>query len=215
MTVSAIRIVLADDHAIVLHGLKRLFEGHADFEVVECCRDGADVLRAAQSDRCDVLVLDLRMPGLTGLDVLKTIADEKRTCRTVLLTAAITDDDVVEAVRLGAQGVVLKEASPETLLECVRRVHRGEQWLDRETMSRAFDRALRRDTAAREAGKVLTPRELEIVKMIAQGLRNRAIAERLSISEGTVKIHLHNVYEKLKVDGRLELMLYAQNKELV
>ena len=211
----AIRIVLADDHAIVLHGLKRLFEGHPDFEVVECCRDGADVLRAAQSDRCDVLVLDLRMPGLTGLDVLKTIADEGRTCRTVLLTATISDDDIVEAVRLGAQGVVLKEASPETLLECVRRVHRGEQWIDRETMSRAFDRALRRDTAAREASKLLTPRELEIVRMIAQGLRNRAIAERLSISEGTVKIHLHNVYEKLKIDGRLELMLYAQNKELV
>lgn len=212
---SAIRLVLADDHAIVLHGLKRLFEGHADFEVVACCRDGAEVLRAAQSDRCDVLVLDLRMPGLTGLDVLKTIADEGRTCRTVLLTAAITDDDVVEAVRLGAQGVVLKEASPETLLECIRGVHRGEQWIDQETMSRAFDRALRRDTAVREAGKVLTPRELEIVRMIAQGLRNRAIAERLSISEGTVKIHLHNVYEKLKIDGRLELMLYAQNKELV
>lgn len=212
---SAIRLVLADDHAIVLHGLKRLFEGHDDFEVVECCSDGADALAAVRGERCDVLVLDLRMPGVTGLDVLRTLAGEKRSCRIVLLTAAITDDDVLEAVRLGAQGVVLKEASPETLLECVRRVHRGEQWIDRETMSRAFGRALRRDTAAREAGKVLTPRELEIVRMIAQGLRNRAIAERLSISEGTVKIHLHNVYEKLKVDGRLELMLYAQEKELV
>ena len=147
--------------------------------------------------------------------MLKTLAAEKRRCRTILLTAAISDDDVVEAVRLGARGVVLKESSPETLLECVRRVHRGEQWIDRETMTRAFGHAMQREAAMREAGRILTPREIEIVRMIAQGLRNRVIAERLSISEGTVKIHLHNVYEKLGIDGRLELMLYAQEKGLV
>ena len=120
-----------------------------------------------------------------------------------------------EAVRLGARGVVLKESSPETLLECVRRVYRGEQWIDRETMTRAFGHAMQREAAMREASRILTPREIEIVRMIAQGLRNRVIAERLSISEGTVKIHLHNVYEKLGIDGRLELMLYAQEKGLV
>jgi DNA-binding NarL/FixJ family response regulator len=210
-----IRLVLADDHAIVLHGLKRLFEGHPDFRVVECCVDGEGAVSAARDDTCDVLVLDLRMPGRTGLDVLKTLAAEKRRCRTILLTAAISDDDVVEAVRLGASGVVLKESSPETLLECVRRVYRGEQWIDRETMTRAFGHAMQREAAMREASRILTPREIEIVRMIAQGLRNRVIAERLSISEGTVKIHLHNVYEKLGIDGRLELMLYAQEKGLV
>jgi DNA-binding NarL/FixJ family response regulator len=210
-----IRLVLADDHAIVLHGLKRLFEGHPDFRVVECCVDGEHAVAAARDDACDVLVLDLRMPGRTGLDVLKALAAEKRRCRTVLLTAAISDDDVVEAVRLGAWGVVLKESSPETLLECVRRVYRGEQWIDRETMTRAFGHAMQREAAMREASRILTPREIEIVRMIAQGLRNRAIAERLTISEGTVKIHLHNVYEKLGIDGRLELMLYAQEKGLV
>lgn len=215
MNTSRIRLVLADDHAIVLHGLKRLFEGDPDFEVVSCCRDGAMALDAARSDDCDVLVLDLRMPGVTGLDVLRTLAGEQRRCRTVLLTAVIADDEVDEAVRLGARGVVLKEASPETLLECVRRVHQGEQWIDHETMSRSLDRAMQRESGVREAARVLTPRELEIVRMIALGLRNRAIAERLSISEGTVKIHLHNVYEKLEVDGRMALMLYAQEKQLV
>ncbi len=209
-----IRLVLADDHAIVLHGLKRLFEGHQDFDVVECCHDGSGALAAARRG-CDVLVIDLRMPGTTGIDVLKILSAEHSACRTVLLTAAISDDDVVEAVKLGVHGVVLKESSPESLLECVRRVHRGEQWIDRETMSRAIGRVTRRESANREASKILTPRELEIVKMIAQGLRNRAIAERLTISEGTVKIHLHNVYEKLNIDGRLELMLYAQEKELL
>jgi DNA-binding NarL/FixJ family response regulator len=204
-----IRLVIADDHAIVLHGLKRLFENHADFEVIECCSDSAAALTAVRANACDVLILDLRMPGLTGLDVLKILSDERQQCRTVLLTAAISDDDVLQAVRLGAQGVVLKEAMPETLIECVRRVYRGEQWIDQETMSRAFRRVAQTETAAR-----LTPREVDIVRMIAQGLRNRAIAERLSISEGTVKIHLHNVYEKLQVDGRLELMLYAREKGL-
>jgi DNA-binding NarL/FixJ family response regulator len=96
----------------------------------------------------------------------------------------------------------------------VRRVHQGEQWIDRDTMSRALGRVMMREAAAREASRTLTPRELEIVRMIAQGLRNKAIADRLSISEGTVKIHLHNIYEKLRVDGRLELMLYAQEKGL-
>jgi DNA-binding NarL/FixJ family response regulator len=110
---------------------------------------------------------------------------------------------------------VLKESAPDTLLNCVRRVFEGEEWIDRDTLSRAFGRVLQRESAAREAGKNLTPRELEIVRMIAQGLRNKAVATRLSISEGTVKIHLHNIYEKLGVDGRLELVLFAQEKGLV
>jgi DNA-binding NarL/FixJ family response regulator len=116
---------------------------------------------------------------------------------------------------LGAMGVVLKESSPEILIDCVRRVHAGEQCIDRETMTRAFGRALRRESATREVAKTVTPRELEIVRMIGQGLRNKAIAERLFISEGTVKIHLHNVYEKLGLTGRLELALYARQKGLV
>ena len=112
--------------------------------------------------------------------------------------------------RLGVHGIVLKEASPETLFDAVRRVHRGELWLDPDTMSRALEAVARREAGAREATRMLTPRELEIVRMIVQGLRNKAIAERLAISEGTVKLHLHNVYEKLGVDGRLSLMVYAQ-----
>src|SRR5258708_39377128 len=122
-----IRLVVADDHAIVLHGLKRLFEGHSDFRVVECCVDGAGAVAAARDEACDILVLDLRMPGRTGLDVLKAMAAEKRRCRTILLTAAISDDDVVEAVRLGARGVVLKEASPAPPLRAAPPVYRDQQ----------------------------------------------------------------------------------------
>jgi DNA-binding NarL/FixJ family response regulator len=215
MAAAPIRLILADDHSIVLDGLRRLFESQPDFTVVSCCADGESALQAVRTQPTDVLVLDLRMPGRTGLEVLKAIADEHIACRTVLLTAALKDDEVVEALRLGATGVVLKESEPSALLECVRRVHLGEQWIDRETLSRAFGRVMLRESANREAGRSLTPRELEIVRMITQGLRNKAVAERLSISEGTVKIHLHNIYEKLGVDGRLELVLFAQEKGLV
>jgi DNA-binding NarL/FixJ family response regulator len=210
-----IRLILADDHPIVLDGLQRLFQSQKDFEVVRCCANGDAALDALRTDQADVFVLDMRMPGKSGIDVLRVIAAEAIRCRTVLLTAALRDDDIVEAVRLGASGVVLKESSPDDLLDCVRRVHLGEQWIDRETLARAFNRTLRREWDAQEVAKTLTPREIEIVRMVAEGLRNKVVAERLSISEGTVKIHLHNIYEKLGVDGRLELVLLAQSKGLV
>jgi two-component system, NarL family, nitrate/nitrite response regulator NarL len=214
-TTSTIRIILVDDHAIVLSGLKTLFQSDPDFTVVECCRDGEQALAAVRSHDADVLVLDMKMPGMTGLDVLRQLSETQTSCRTVLLTAAIGDSEVIEAVRLGAQGLVLKESSPETLLECVRKVHLGQDWFDQETLSRAFGKAMQREAAARETARILTPRESEIVNMVAQGLRNKVIAERLSITEGTVKIHLHNIYEKVKVDGRLELVLWAQAQGLV
>lgn len=210
-----IRVVLVDDHQIVLHGLHQLFERQGDFEVAAACSDGASAIEAVRTHRPDVLILDLRMPGQGGLDVLRALAAQQLACRSVLLTAAIRDDEVMEAVRLGAMGVVLKESSPDVLLECVRSVHGGTPWIERETATRAFRSVLDREAAAQQAGETLTPREIEIVRMVAQGLRNKVIAERLSISEGTVKVHLHNIYEKLGVDGRLELVLSAQQKGLI
>jgi len=211
----AIRLVIADDHPIVLQGLQRLFEGQPDFDVVGAGTDGEQAIDAVRRLRPDVVLLDLRMPGRTGLDVLRSLAAEWPECRTVLLTATITDDEVAEAMRLGAAGIILKESMPETLLDCIRAVHAGQQWIDRESMAAALGRVLRREKATREASKTLTPRELEIVHMIAEALRNKAIAERLFIAEGTVKIHLHNIYEKLGVDGRLELVVYARQQGLV
>lgn len=210
-----IRIAIADDHAIVLHGLKRLIDSEPEFQVVNCCGSGQDAVAIARTGNVDVLLLDVRMPGMSGIDVLRKLSTDRVRVPTVLLTAAISDADAVEGLRLGARGIVLKESSPDCLLECIRRVVRGEQWIDSETMSRALDMVTRRESYTTDTNRVLTARELEIVRMIAQGLRNKAIAERLAISEGTVKIHLHNVYEKLGLDGRLELMLHAQKQGLV
>ena len=127
--------------------LQQLFERHQDFEVVSCCSDGNHAVEAVRTERPDVLVLDLRMPGTSGLDVLKTLAAENSRCRTVLLTAAVRDEEAVHAVRLGAKGIVLKDSQPDTLLDCVRRVHRGEQWIDRDTMDRALGSAMRQPPA--------------------------------------------------------------------
>ena len=207
--------MVADDHPIVLHGLQHLLERQPDFQVVATCADGVATIGAVRAHRPDVLLLDLRMPGHSGLDVLRALDQHGLRCRTVLLTAAVTDEEVLEAVRLGATGLVLKESTPETLLACIRRVHEGGEWIDRDTASRAVRVALGREEAARVITETLTPRELEIVRMVAQGLRNKTIAGRLSISEGTVKVHLHNIYEKLDVGGRLELVLCAQQKGLV
>ncbi len=211
----AIRLVLADDHPIVLQGLRRLFEQQSDFDVVACCGDADAALAAVAAQPVDVLVLDYRMPGRNGLEVLRALAAAKSTCRPIILTAAIRDDEVVEAIELGLRGLVLKESAPDVLVQCVRAVHRGEQWVERETLTRAFGRVLRRQSAERGPASTLTRREIEIIKLVAEGLRNKEVAERLSISEGTVKIHLHHIYDKLGVDGRLELLLAAQQRGLL
>jgi DNA-binding NarL/FixJ family response regulator len=213
MPESSIKLVVADDHPIILHGLQRLFEREPDFEVVRSCLGGNDALEAVQELTPDVLVLDLKMVDRHGLDVLRALKAEGRSCRTVILTAAMRDDEVAQAVALGVAGIVLKEEPPSVLVDCVRDVYRGQQRIDAATLG-AGGRS-RPAPALDEARPALTPREAEIVRLVALGLRNKELAQRLSITEGTVKIHLHNIYDKLGVDGRLELVLSAQQKGLV
>ena len=214
MPESPITLILVDDHPIILHGLQRLFEREPDFEVLRSCLSGGEALEAVRALSPDVLVLDLKMQDRHGLDVLRQLKAEGRSCRTVVLTAAMRDDEVAQAVGLGVAGIVLKEASPSALVGCVRDVHRGHQRIDPTTLARALSRG-RGAHGAGEARPALTPRESEIVRLVALGLRNKELAQRLSITEGTVKIHLHNIYDKLGVDGRLELVLSAQQKGLV
>jgi DNA-binding NarL/FixJ family response regulator len=215
-----IRIVLADDHPIVLQGLQHLFARHAEFEVVACCADAAAALDAVRLHHPHVALIDLRMPGKGthedgGLNLLSALAAESTDCRRIVLTAAVAPDKVVEILRLGASGLILKDASPERLLECVRQVYAGEQWLDPDMASRAPQDVMDRDPLRGEVPHALTVREVEIVRMAAQGLRNRAIGEQLGISESTVKVHLYNIFQKLDVEGRVELLLWAQQRGLV
>ena len=209
-----IRVIVADDHPIVLEGLAQLFNIEKDFKVVEQCSSGAQALDAVLRLEPDVLVLDVRMPKVDGLAVLRELAARKSPTRVVLLTAEINDNEVLEAVRLGVSSIVLKETASQMLLLAARAASRGEQMLDDRSVRRALDHLLRREAGVAAARRVLTPRELEIVRMVATGLRNKQIGEALSISEGTVKIHLHSIYGKLGVSGRVELMLYAREHAL-
>jgi two-component system nitrate/nitrite response regulator NarL len=204
-----IRVVLADDHVIVLDGLEQLFRLEPEFEVVARSTTAEAALKAVQEHRPDILVLDLVMPGHDGMWVLRELSELNLPTRTVLLTAHVEENRLVEAIRLGVWGIVLKEMAPRMLMECVRKVHAGEKWLEQQSVTRAMERMQKRESEIDRLTRLLTPRELEIVRLASEGLRNKEIGERLSITEGTVKIHLHNIYEKLGVTGRSQLILYA------
>lgn len=200
-----IDVVLADDHPIVLAGLETLFGRVRDITVVASCSDGVAALQAVQAYRPDVLVLDFRMPRLDGLGVLRTLHRDKAKTRAILLAVNLDRAEMAEAVRLGVRGIVLKEMAPAVIVKCVREVYAGKQWLDPPAAASTADRPS--GTATAQAMDALTPRELEVVRAVGEGLRNKEIAEKLSITEGTVKIHLHAVYDKLKLDGRTALIL--------
>jgi DNA-binding NarL/FixJ family response regulator len=210
-----IRLVLADDHPLILDGLENLFKLEDDLQVAARCTDGDQALQAVRRLKPDIVILDILMPGQDGLAVARQIRAEKLPTRVVLLTAAINEDQLLEAIRSGVQGIVLKEMAPKLLVQCVRKVHAGEQWIERNSARQALEKMLKREAATDEISRLLTAREIEIVRMVAKGLRNKEIAEKSGISEGTVKVHLHNIYEKLNVDGRMALLHFAQSKGLV
>jgi len=205
-----IRLVIADDHHIVLDGLVQLFSGEHDFECVASASNGQQALAAVRQHRPDILVLDLRMPGKDGLWVLREMRADAIPTRTVVLTA-LDGDELLEAVGLGVRGIVLKEAATKLLVQCIREVHSGGIWLEKSFATQAVNKLLRREAGTRSIAQKLTPREIEVARMIVQGLPNKVIANKLSISEGTAKLHLHHVYEKLNLDGRMALLRYLRS----
>jgi DNA-binding NarL/FixJ family response regulator len=209
-----IRLLLADDHPIVLHGLEQLFRLEEDFQVLGCCVRGEEVVSELVRLRPDILVLDMRMPGHNGLAVLRELKSRSHKTRVVILAATLSEAEMLEAIRLGVRGIVLKEMAPRLLVECIRKVYGGGQWIEKTVAGAALDRLARREGTQKELGGVLTPREVEIARSIGAGLSNKETADALFISEGTVKTHLHRIYEKLHIHGRLELGLYARDKGL-
>jgi len=209
-----IRIIIADDHPVVRRGLIQFMADEDEIEVVAECADGQSALDAVARLAPDVLIVDLQMPRLNGMEVLRRLSELPSSPATVLLAGNISDDEVVEAMRMGAKGVVLKEMAPSLLVACIRKVATGGTWLEKEAVGRALEKMLRHEHSRQKAREILTPREIDIVRMVASGLGNREIGEKLFISEGTVKTHLHSVYEKLGLKGRVQLANYAQEKGL-
>ena len=192
-----------------------LLRSEQDFTVLAQCENGDEALAAVRAHQPDILLLDLRMPKKDGITVLKDMKQEGLTTRVVLLAASVDDEEVLEAARLGVRGMVLKEMAPRLLVQCLHKVHAGGLWLERNSAARAFETLLRREAGTREISKLLTPREIEIARLAALGQRNKVIGEGMAISEGTVKTHLHHIYEKLRVQSRAELVLYCKEKGLV
>ena len=205
-----IRIVLIDDHPLVLKGLEQLLQSNPDFEVVGTCGSAAEGLQAVETLRPDVLVLDLKLPGDDGLSVLRRL-DSTKPPAVVVLTASQDEDDLIAAARLGARGIILKAMAPRVLEDCIRTVHAGGQSLNVDGVDLS-NRLAQRQNVESELQAILTPRELEILRLVAARLDNQEIATRLSISVGTVKIHLHHVYEKLQLRGRHDLQVYLREK---
>src|SRR5271165_2960752 len=216
-----IRIVIADDHPIFRDGLRRLLESESDMKVVGEACDGREAVKLATEIKPDILLLDLAMPHHTGLDALRdlnTRVGGAGSVRIILLTAAAEKEQIVEALQLGARGVVLKDSATQILLKSIHAVMNGEYWVGRESVSNLVQylRNLVGSTAnsARQRKFGLTPRELEIVSAVVAGYANKEIAEHFKISEDTVKHHLSNIFDKVGVSTRLELALFAVNQSL-
>jgi DNA-binding NarL/FixJ family response regulator len=215
MRKTRIRLVLGDGHRLSLTGLEAIFTRERDLRVVATCLRGDEVFAAVRTHRPDILVVDFRMPGIGELGALKPIVREPSAPRLVLLTDNVDDDDTVEAVRLGVRGILPKDMPPRVMVDCVRRVHAGETWFERQSTGRALATLLKRQAALRELAGVVTARETEILRLTARGLSSAQIATQLAISPHTVKTHLHRVYKKVGVSGRPALILFAQKHALL
>jgi two-component system, NarL family, nitrate/nitrite response regulator NarL len=212
----AVRIVIADDHPIFRDGLKRLLEAERNFKVVGEACDGVEAVTLVGQLRPEILLLDLAMPRRPGLEALRELSSNTTSARVVLLTAAAEKEQIVEALQLGARGVVLKDSATQILLKAIQAVMNGEYWVGREPVSNLVQylRGLIDTATPRQKRYGLTPRELEIISAVVAGYANKEIAEHFKISEDTVKHHLSNIFDKLGVSTRLELALFAVNQSL-
>jgi DNA-binding NarL/FixJ family response regulator len=216
----AIRVLIADDHPVFRQGLMSVFRTEPEFKIVGEAVDGKQEIELTQNLHPDILLLDLIMPRLTGLDTLRELGSAPTPVRTIVLTASIEKEQIAQALQLGARGIVLKDAPTDVLLASIRTVMNGQFWVGQEKVTDLVDILkgyLPQETNTKTPKKTfgLTVRELDVVTAIVSGFTNREIAQKFSISEQTVKHHLRNIFDKVGVSNRLELALFAINHQLV
>ena len=218
VAVTPIKVLIADDHPVVRIGLRNMLQADNQMRIVAEARDGAEALNMVRTLRPDILLLDLAMPRMPGMEALRELTADSITTRTIVLTGLVDKRQILEALQLGARGVVLKDAVVEHLSACIRAVMQGQYWLDGRPVQNLVQ--VLHDLAAQTAPPSrktfgLTGRELEVVTLITEGSTNKHIAVTFGISEETVKRHLTNIFNKLGVGNRLELALFALNHNLL
>ncbi|MGL3820680.1 response regulator transcription factor [Sphingopyxis sp. R3-92] len=204
------KVLVADDDPLTMAGITALLD-QTNFEVVATVNTGAAVLDTLGSARPDLLILDNGMPERSGLDVLRTLRSRGDVRPVVLLTGGLNDELAREAIQLSVNGIVIKATAPRDLLTCLESVVQGRRWLDQDVMQRVMEQAMSPD-APRDPFEVLSGRERAVASLARRGLRNKEIADELGLTEGTVKVHLHKVFDKLNIRGRTELILLAQDR---
>jgi DNA-binding NarL/FixJ family response regulator len=213
MAEGGIRILVADDHPMLREGLVGVLSTQPDFEVVGEASDGAEAVRLAESLHPDVILLDLEMPGTDGVAALEGLRDAGSEARAVVFTAYDTDERILGALRAGARGYLLKGASRAEIFSAIRTVHAGGSLLQPDVTARLLEHIGRNDEGARD--EQLTPRELEVLGLISQGLQNSEIAAQLFVTERTVKFHVSSILAKLGADNRTEAVAIAARRGLI
>jgi two-component system, NarL family, nitrate/nitrite response regulator NarL len=207
--IRSVSIIVADDHPIVLGGLVTLLKADKSLRLVASCANGQEAIDAIRSLRPDVALLDLNMPRLNGLQVLETLIAENLPTRVCFLAASLTDKEIVAAATTGAFGIILKESAPDTLIDAIHAIAAGQKWLPGDLLSGASERLRKLQAEVTRITDALSPREIEIMLRVAEGLTNKEVGRQLKISEGTVKMHLHSIYQKIHVSNRTSLANFA------
>jgi two-component system, NarL family, nitrate/nitrite response regulator NarL len=202
-------IVVADDHPVVLHGIVTLLRNDERFKIVAICTNGQESVEAIRNFSPDLALLDINMPELNGLDVLKAVKEARIETRVIFLAAAPSDNQIIVARESGAFGIMLKEEAADTLLGCLHAVANGQKWYPAELLSGALERTKEHRSQIAKVENLLTRREIEVMLRVANGLSNKDVGNQLNISEGTVKIHLNNIYHKIGINNRTALANFA------
>lgn len=204
--VTPIRILIADDHPVVLAGLTSMLGTHVGIEVVGSASSGEEALEMIRCRPADLLLLDLRMPGMNGIDTLHALKRAKINVRVIILTNFETDEDIYRAVQAGAQGYLLKDAPQSDMIDAIRAVYAGKRYIPRQIAARLAERMMRTN---------LTAREVEVLHMLARGLTNKEIGNTLDISSNTVRNHVNSIIEKMEVSDRTEAATAAIHRGII
>jgi DNA-binding NarL/FixJ family response regulator len=201
-----VSIVIGVRYPIVLHGLTTILASENDFIVVASCQDGGKCLQIIRALSPDIALLEMYMPSLNGLDILAAVSSERSSTRVVFLAAAADDQDIMMAAARGAYGAVLKESTPTGLVHCLRQVADGQRLLP---LTNCASSGKHKRATAEGLLAMLTPRERQIMTLVSEGLSNKEIGRRLNACDGTIKVHLHNIYQKLAIGNRSALAVLA------